>query len=123
MTTFNVLPILSLFSHGSGCGLFFFSVATPKSKQSLLHFTTGESVVTGDCLLNLSGSAIKLISLIISSAVKKGYKSPPHSMSNTFTHTCLCFSLLMHVCISSPTSSHAIKLTSRDSFFMCTDVT
>jgi len=33
-------------------------------------------VVTGDCRLNLSGSAIKLKSLIISSAVRKGYKSP-----------------------------------------------
>jgi len=31
--------------------------------------------VTGDCHLNLSGSAIKLTSLIISSAVRKGYKA------------------------------------------------
>jgi len=43
--------------------------------------------------LNLSGSAIKLISLIISSAVRKGYKSPA--------------------------SSHAI---SQPDSFMCTDV-
>jgi len=40
-----------------------------------LHFTAGESVVTGDCCLNLSGSAIKLRSFIISSVVRKGYKS------------------------------------------------
>jgi len=39
-----------------------------------------------------------LISLIISSVVRKGYKSPP------------------------PASSHS-KPTSRDSFFMCTNVT
>jgi len=47
-----------------------------------LHFTAGESVVTGDCHLNLSGSAIKLIRLIISSAVRKGYKSPPPASSH-----------------------------------------
>jgi len=52
--------------------------------------------VTGHCRFNLSGSAIKLITVIISSAVRKGYKSPP------------------------PASSQAH--TSRDSFFMCTDV-
>jgi len=46
----------SLFLLGSGYGLFF-SIATPKSEQSLLHFTEGESVVTGDCRLNLSESA------------------------------------------------------------------
>jgi len=38
-----------------------FSGTTPKSK-SLFHFTAGDSVVTGDCRLNLSRSAIKLIS-------------------------------------------------------------
>jgi len=32
--------------------------------------------------LNLSGSAIKLLSLIISSAVRKGYKSPPPTSSH-----------------------------------------
>jgi len=48
------------------------------SVQSLMHFTEGESViVTDDCRLNLSGFAIKLIRLILSSAVRKGYKSPP----------------------------------------------
>jgi len=32
----------------------FFSVATPKSERSLFsHFTATESVVTGDCRLNL----------------------------------------------------------------------
>jgi len=31
------------------------------SKQSVFHFTAGKSVVTGDCGLNLSGSAIKLL--------------------------------------------------------------
>jgi len=50
------------------------------SVQSLLHFTTGESlVVTGDCLLNLSASVIKLKSL---SAVRKGYKSPRPTSSH-----------------------------------------
>jgi len=34
---------------------------TPKSELSLLHFTAGKSVVTGDYLLNLSGSTIKLM--------------------------------------------------------------
>jgi len=58
-------------------------LATPKSEQSLLHFTAGEYVVTGDCCLNLSGSAIKLISLIIPSAVRKGYESPPPASSHT----------------------------------------
>jgi len=43
-----------------------------------MHFTEGESlIVTDDCRLNLSGFAIKLIRLILSSAVRKGYKSPP----------------------------------------------
>jgi len=35
-----------MFSHGPVA--VFFSVATSKSKRSLLHFTTSESVVTGD---------------------------------------------------------------------------
>ena len=40
--------------------------------RSLLCFTVGESpVVSGDCCLNLSGTAIKLIHLIKSSAVRK----------------------------------------------------
>jgi len=43
--------------------------------------TTGESlVVTGAWCLNLSGSVIKLISFTISSAVRKGYKSPPSNI-------------------------------------------
>jgi len=42
----------ALFSHG----LFAFSVGTPESKRSLLHFTAGESVVNGDCRLNLLDS-------------------------------------------------------------------
>jgi len=73
---------VSLFSHGSGCS-HFFSVATLMSEQSLLHFTAVEAVVTGDCRLNLSGSTIKLISSIISSAMRKGYKSPPPTSSHT----------------------------------------
>jgi len=47
-----------------------------------LHFTAGKFLVTGDCRLNLSGSDIKLICLIISSAVRKGYKSPPPTFSH-----------------------------------------
>jgi len=54
-----------------------------KDVKCLLHFTAGESVVTGDCRMNLSGSAIKLICLIISSAVKrKRYKSLPLTSSH-----------------------------------------
>jgi len=48
-----------------------------------LHFTAGESVVTtSDCRLNHSGYAVKLIHFIISSVVRKGYKSPPPASSH-----------------------------------------
>jgi len=76
-------------------------VSFPKlSVQSLLHFTRGEYlVVIGDCRLNLSGSTIKLMFNYIKCCKKKLY------------------------IFSSKNLTCNIANTSRDSFFMCTDVT
>jgi len=54
-----------------------FQFCSHSAVRRLLLLTTGESpVVTDDCHLDLSGlqSAIKMISLIIAAAVRKGYK-------------------------------------------------
>jgi len=72
VTTCNVLLILSLCWHGPLQSL------SPNSQSESSARYSGESPgVSDDCLLNLSGSTVKLISLIISNAVRKGYKSPP----------------------------------------------
>jgi len=60
----------SLLLHRSGCSLFFFCSHSEVQTKSFAFHNGWISCVTGDCRFNLSGSAIILIILIISSSEK-----------------------------------------------------